>query len=518
MKITFTLSLAALSALMLQAHAKVNPLVIKDKLWFDKSTGEQFFFKGIAYAPKLDDPDPKNPDPLANPDGCERDLKVFKDLGLNSIRVYEVQLGRDHDKCMKLLEDNGIYLIIDLNTPTYSINRESPQYDTQLYSYHVQKASELAKYPNVAAFVVGNEVTNEPGNTDASMYVKTMIRDVKSYLNKASVSIPVGYATNDDAAIRRQLQEYFVCGEEEERIDFYGVNLYQWCGSKTDFVSSGYSDVVKNLTDYPVPVLLTEYGCNINRPRTFDEIGSLYGSDMDKVFSGGFMYVYSEDEKNSYGLVNIKGNDVEIIDQTEYDNFKDMLANAKPSGEKLDSYNGKGSVPECPKVDDIWHSNEKLLPTPSDAKCSCVLEALSCTLAASPKGDNNTSYMKTVSEALDFACGEGACDDISADAKKGVYGEYATCNTTVKTAVAMSTYYKSQKENKEACDFDGLFKVSSSSRKDDSECKSMTDPTPGKISTNGSSGDSNAAVQQVLPWAVQLAAGGFATVALYLVM
>ncbi|KAJ1969442.1 1 3-beta-glucanosyltransferase gel4 [Dispira parvispora] len=514
------MSLAALSALMLQAYAEVNPLVIKDKLWFDKSTGEQFYFKGIAYAPKLEDPDPKNPDPLANPEGCERDLKVFKDLGLNAIRVYEVQLGRDHEKCMKLFEDNGIYVIADLNTPKYSINRESPQYDTQLYSYHVQKAAELAKYPNLAAFVVGNEVTNEPGNTNASMYVKTLIRDVKDYLKKAEVSIPVGYATNDDAAIRHQLQDYFACGEENERVDFYGVNLYQWCGSKTDFVSSGYSAVVKNLTDYPAPVILTEYGCNINRPRTFDEVGSLYGSDMDEVFSGGFMYAYSEDEKNDYGLVNVKGNDVEIIDQTEYDTFKEMLGKVKPSGEKLDSYSGKGSIPECPKVDDIWHSSEKLLSTPSDAKCSCVLDTLPCLVGASPKGDNDTSFSKAVGEALDFACGEGACDDISADAEKGEFGEYATCNMTVKAAVAMSTYYKAQKNNKDACDFDGLFKVASPSRSDDSECKSMTDPTPGKISTDGksSSGDANAAAQQFLPWALQLTIGGFATAALYLVM
>src|SRR5690606_30265303 len=54
-------------------------------------------------------------DPLSNVDICSRDIPYMKELGLNTIRVYTIDNSKDHSECMKLLDEAGIYLILDVN-------------------------------------------------------------------------------------------------------------------------------------------------------------------------------------------------------------------------------------------------------------------------------------------------------------------------------------------------------------------------------------------------------------------
>ncbi|KAJ2752325.1 1 3-beta-glucanosyltransferase gel4 [Coemansia pectinata] len=288
-----TLVSAAILGLASQA-ASIDPLVIKGSKWFNSKTGAQFFVKGIDYQPDITSTSAVR-DPLADTAGCTRDLPFLKDLGVNAIRVYQTEPFGNHDKCMSMLADAGIYVMLDLSTPTETINRDTPSYDVDLLGYYQRKVDTFSKYDNVFAFLAGNEVTNAYNNTGASAYVKAALRDVKSYIKSKHLTIPVGYATNDDADIRWQLQTYFDCGSISDRADFYGINLYEWCGPTATFESSGYADVVKNFTSWDVPVLLTEYGCNAIKPRTFPEIAAIYGSNMTSSFSGGFVYEYVEE-------------------------------------------------------------------------------------------------------------------------------------------------------------------------------------------------------------------------------
>ncbi|KAJ2340950.1 hypothetical protein GGF43_006286, partial [Coemansia sp. RSA 2618] len=291
---------AALLGLAFRAAA-IDPVVIKGSKFFNSKTGEQFFIKGVAYQPDIESTSQVR-DPLADKSICTRDLPFLKDLGVNAIRVYQTEPFGDHDDCMSMLSDAGIYVLLDLSTPTETINRESPAYDADLYGYYKQKIDTFGKYDNILGFFAGNEVTNAVNNTDASAFVKAVIRDTRAYIKEKDLTIPVGYAANDDADIRWQLQTYFDCGSTDEQAEFLAINLYEWCGDKATFKTSGYADVVKNATGWDIPYILGEYGCNAIRPRTFPEIASIYGSDMTDVFSGGFVYEYVE-EANGYGLV-----------------------------------------------------------------------------------------------------------------------------------------------------------------------------------------------------------------------
>ena len=246
--------------------------------------------------------DNKYKDPLADAAACERDVPLLEELETNTIRVYAIDPEEDHDECMKLLTDAGIYVIADLSEPTVSINRKEPKWDTELYNRYKSVVDVMAEYTNTLGFFAGNEVSNEMKNTNASAFVKAAVRDTKKYIKDQDYRpMGVGYATNDDEEIRSDMEAFFNCGPSEESIDFWGYNIYSWCGDSS-YRESGYDERTKEFSEYTVPVFFAEYGCIQDPPRLFTEVEALYGDEMTDVWSGGIVYMYFQ-EDNDYGAL-----------------------------------------------------------------------------------------------------------------------------------------------------------------------------------------------------------------------
>jgi 1,3-beta-glucanosyltransferase GAS1 len=202
---------------------------------------------------------------------------------------------------MQMLQNAGIYLIQDLSNPTSSINRNDPTWTTELFAEYAAVVDAMANYTNVLGFFAGNEVSNQASNTNASAFVKAAVRDMKSYIKtKGYRTIGVGYATNDDAAIRVDLAHYFNCGDAADAIDFWGYNIYSWCGASS-YHESGYDQRTAEFANYSVPAFFAEYGCNTVRPRLFTEVQAIYGKNMTGVWSGGIVYMYFQ-EANDFGM------------------------------------------------------------------------------------------------------------------------------------------------------------------------------------------------------------------------
>jgi len=260
------------------------------------------FIKGVAYQAESTDTTSFFVDPLADKSACKRDVPYLQELGTNTIRVYAIDPKKNHDDCMQLLQDAGIYVVSDLSEPQTSINRDNPQWDDALYARYTSVVDALAGYSNVLGFFAGNEVSNQKNNTAASAYVKAAVRDVKAYIKQKKYrDIPVGYATNDDADIRLDLAKYFNCNSQEEGVDFWGYNIYSWCGDSS-YTKSGYDVRTAEFANYSVPAFFAEYGCNQVQPRQFTDVKALYGDTMTKVWSGGIVYMYYQ-EANDYGML-----------------------------------------------------------------------------------------------------------------------------------------------------------------------------------------------------------------------
>lgn len=126
---------------------------------------------------------------------------------------------------MQELNDAGIYLVLDVNNPSYSINRDdpAPSYNDVYLQSVFATIDEFVKYDNTLAFFSGNEVINDkPESVKAAPYVKATTRDMRQYIGSRNYrKVPVGYSAADVSQNRQQTADYFNCGTEDERSDFF---------------------------------------------------------------------------------------------------------------------------------------------------------------------------------------------------------------------------------------------------------------------------------------------------------
>ena len=186
-----------------------------------------------------------------------RDIPYFKQLGLNTIRVYTVDNSANHDECMNALAEAGIYLVLDVNSPNYSLSRVSPamSYNAMYLQSIFATIDTFAAYTNVLAFFSGNEVINAPDTTNTAPYIKAVTRDMKQYIGERGYrNIAVGYSAADVAENQYLMAQYMDCGEEQTRGDFYAINNYEWC-DPSSFTTSGWDVLVQQYANYSTPVL-----------------------------------------------------------------------------------------------------------------------------------------------------------------------------------------------------------------------------------------------------------------------
>ncbi|KAL9618719.1 MAG: hypothetical protein Q9160_006598 [Pyrenula sp. 1 TL-2023] len=364
-------SLATVAAVATTALAGVAPVKrastpvvsVKGNAFF--AGNSRFYMRGVDYQPGGSS---DVADPIADVNGCKRDIQEFQKLGLNTIRVYTVDNTVDHDECMNALADAGIYLILDLNTPKYSLNRAEPaaSYNDVYLQSLFATVDAFAKYDNTLAFFSGNEVINDGPSSKAAPFVKAVTRDVRQYIrNRSYRAIPVGYSAADVDTNRIQMAQYMNCGSDDERSDFFAFNDYSYC-DPSSFQESGWDQKVKTFTGYGLPLFLSEYGCNTNK-RQFQEVADLYNeNEMTAVYSGGLVYEYSM-EGNKFGLVQINGDSVQELD--DFTALQSAFKNT-PNPQGDGKYNQTGGASGCPpKQAPDWDvENDSLPAIPEPAK------------------------------------------------------------------------------------------------------------------------------------------------------
>ncbi|KAJ9610341.1 hypothetical protein H2200_005118 [Cladophialophora chaetospira] len=336
---------------------------------FFTSDGKQFFIKGVAYQLVEDDP-------LVNTTQCKLDATLMQQLGANSIRVYHVDATQDHSGCMAAFAAVGIYLWVDLDSfKTYIRFGDDSSWNANKSDSYRAVVDSFQQYDNTAGYFVGNEVLNTLADSGAAPFLLAAAVDIKAYqVAKGYRKVPIGYSATDTAVLRPMLQDYLVCRPNvTERLDFYALNSYEWCGSSPDFQTSGYVGLQASAEGYPVPIFFSEDGCNTVPPRTFNDQAAIFGPQMVDTWSGAIIYEWIQ-EMNAYGLVEYgpaQGpdvNDGSIIVQgftrqgvptpvaPDFTNLQQQWATLNPTGVNSAQYaaTAKMTAPACPAASGGW--------------------------------------------------------------------------------------------------------------------------------------------------------------------
>lgn len=209
---------------------------------------------------------------------------------------------------MALLAEKDIDVFVGLSSPSESINRYNPQqsYTPELLQRYYSVVDAFQSFDNVAGFVAGNVIVNDVTSTAAATIVKAVIRDVKAYIKVQAESngkrvIPVGVSDSEWTIFNTPIAEFYTRGEAADHVDFYAcINYGAWPMSTPG--EAKWVGLLEKMKDTRVPVVVSEYGANIDRPRGFQETKHLYSKEGLAAFSGGFAYEFHE-AANRYGLV-----------------------------------------------------------------------------------------------------------------------------------------------------------------------------------------------------------------------
>lgn len=350
---------------------------------------------------------------------------------------------------MQTFADAGIYLFVDLETPDSTVVSDDPTWTVAQYEVFTANVDAFVKYENTAGFFIGNENVNAYNVSSAAPFVKAAARDIRAYISsKGYRAVPVGYAGADVADLQIQLAEYLSCGAAIDGIDFYGINIYRWCGNST-YTESGYDVLEAQYKNLTRPVFFSEFGCNIplGQTRTFGDIPSLYGVMAD-VFSGGIAYEWIEDT-NSYGLVTSATSGASPTPLPDYTVLSSRWAAVSPSSTSLANYVGTTRSVSCPPNTSGFVAATALPPSPDSAYCSCEAAAAKCSASAAASGT-------AVASAFAIVCGlnsGSACTGVTANGTSGVYGGYSFCSGQQQLALVYQAYYSQQSSASSACGF-----------------------------------------------------------------
>lgn len=469
------LTLVALVALLVRPSEAIPSITRRGKYLYQGN--DRFYIKGIAYqepAPIAEStqandenggfPEPDSfTDPLALPDACTRDVANFRDLGVNTVRVYSVNASLNHDSCMSTFSNAGIYVILDLALPLNgSINRAQPSWDVGLLDLYANTIDVFTRYDNLLAVNIANEVVTQPSNSVAAPFIKAAVRDIKAYLRSKNSNVLVSYSSTDGPSgvnqWRDMLAYYLTCGSAATSVDLYGLNSYSWCGNSS-YTASGYSTLTTDFSSLPVPAYLAEFGCvdgvgTNNRPWT--EVSALFSQPMTNTFSGGVAFSYFPQPSGlDYGLVTVSGNTVAT--RPDWQALKRQFANTTSAPTSAPA--GVNSSPDyqtCRGGTNNFPASTRLPPTPNPQLCTCVENnAFSCVLNQAAFNSPNTIGTLTGQACSYLSEQGGSCAPIQADGETGTYGDYSFCTAGQRLEWAMSQFYEMTNFNAQSCDFGG---------------------------------------------------------------
>ncbi|TXT39725.1 MAG: 1 3-beta-glucanosyltransferase [Comamonadaceae bacterium] len=280
--------------------------------------------KGVCYQPQ------DGVDPLSDNNFSDIQNLVdpqtpygFTNLGINCLRVYQVDPTAKHDKVMQLLAASGIYVLVGAVNAATAITGTASSVPTTTVTRVKEVADAFAAYDNVLGFSISNELldSNDQTNYGLVSIVKQVKQQMQAHMQKQNYrAIPIGCCTRDDPAFTFSATQAYTCGPADLRMDFIGYNAYRWVVDSGSTPSAGtinqYYLLYQQFQNFPVPVMLTEMGAQCTGGRNWTQIPYIFGetqvsstppnslsATMSDAISGCFAFRFYE-QGDGFGLVN----------------------------------------------------------------------------------------------------------------------------------------------------------------------------------------------------------------------
>lgn len=234
-----------------------------------------------------------------------KDIPYFLELDINAIFVNHLGLQGKPDKALKLLQDNGVHVLLlilknsrrfrsaNASDDTYEGLSIQELYSTELVQDTFRIIDETADFDNVLGFSMDFSFLGAKGTSRLSPIHRAAVRDAKNFLAlRRGRQVPVGASFSGDRMTQGPGLEFVAAGEPAERIDFFSFDNFSWYGAHSSFQISGYEYQVQDFGNYPVPMFFSGYGTAFDEPRALREVECLFSPDMTRVFSGGFLEYY----------------------------------------------------------------------------------------------------------------------------------------------------------------------------------------------------------------------------------
>lgn len=301
----------------------ITPITISNNLFMCGT--EQWAPKGVGYQPK------DFVDPINDSDNLA-DIKALLDptntlgfhaMGLNAVRIYQIDPTKDHQKVMDAFAAAGIYVLVGAVNNNTTVFSGPTAYNQRLEAV----ADAFCQYKNVLGFSIGNESIagdHIPGY-DIPTKIRAGAKHLKTYMaSKGYRAVPVTAAVMDIPQYTIPAAKAYMCGDASERLDFLGYNCERWGEGSLAAKVGAYYDLANALKGFnPVPIIFSEMGTNPLHisPRTWEQIPYLYGVkevipqsgsgslNMADIVSGGFAFRYYN-RTAGWGMLTPEGKEI----------------------------------------------------------------------------------------------------------------------------------------------------------------------------------------------------------------
>lgn len=293
----------------------------------------------MTYNPRRPNSRPQDKESYIDPLGedwlpeLRKDIPFFRQLGINTIFVDHADPTQSPERALQLLQDEGIYVLLELFTNIHfdgSYRVQAADIDlSRLYSpSKVRKnlaiVSQTAHFTNVFGYSISQSDLVSSGSTKTAALHRAAVRDTKLFLRKSGArQVPVGANLLCTQQFRLGDLQYMTAGSLEERVDFMAFAVYDWVGPSSFFIS-GYKNLCEAFEPYPVPMFWAEYGAAYHgRSRIMDEVECVFSPDMTGVVSGGFLYMFGHTE-TKHGDTKSSGHANDKDDNSEDESEADL--------------------------------------------------------------------------------------------------------------------------------------------------------------------------------------------------